>query len=99
MILLISVDVLLPDILPDIFFNFCFSRGAWGMDFLSDCSVRIPSNPVSWGVSKLFLFGGMDFLPDWSVRILIQPCFLGSQQAVPFWGMDFLDFSRTFAEL
>jgi hypothetical protein len=44
-------------ILPDIFFNFFFSRGVWGMDFLSDCSVRIPSNPVSWGVSKLFLLG------------------------------------------
>ena len=37
--------------------QFCFSRGVWGMDFLSDCSVRIPSNPVSWGVNKLFLFG------------------------------------------
>ena len=78
-------------ILPDIFSNFVFPvELGWGMDFLSDCSVRILSNPVSWGVSKQFLLGygfSLGLFRPHSYPTL----FPGESASCSFWGMDFLD--------
>jgi hypothetical protein len=99
MILLISVDVLLPDIFCRTSSSILFFPWSLGNGFPLGLFCPHPFQPCFLGSQQAVPFWGMDFLPDCSVRILIQPCFLGSQQAVPFWGMDFLDFSRTFAEL
>ena len=57
------------------------------MDFLSDCSLRIPSNPVSWGVSKLFLLGYGFSLGRFCPHSY-PTLFSGESASCSFWGME-----------